>query len=1015
MTLPLSCPWRTLPHRAARTSRMPALQGLAAVAFGMLSLSATAASSVVISQVYGGGGNAGAVYRNDFIEIFNRDAAPVSLDGWSVQYASASGASWAVTPLPNVTLQAGQYLLVQQGMGTGGTASLPTPEASGTTAMSATAGKVVLASTTSAVANANAPGVVDLVGFGSTANAFEGAGPSVAPSNTSAILRAGNGCTDSDDNAANFTSAAPTPRNGSTALNVCSNVANAPVVAQCPASFSVPAGAGGATTVSASDADGLVTAATILSGAVSGIALNPVSLSNAAGAAATFSVSAGPAVGAGRYPLTLQFSNNQSQLGQCLLTLNVQAAVATSHTIPQIQGAGASSPHVGTMQTTEGVVTLVLSNGFYLQDPAGDGDLSTSDGIFVFTGAAPTVAAGDRVRLSATVAEFVAGDAARTVTQLTGVSGLVVLSRNNSVAPAGIALPLASAADFERYEGMLVQHVAPLTVSQNFFQGRYGQVTLSAGRLEKPTNRYPARSAQAIAATAANAANMLVLDDRATSQNPNPIPYIGADNTLRAGDSVSGLAGVIDFGLITASNPGPTGYKLQPTATPVFARENPRTAVPAAPQGNVKVASFNVLNFFTTFTDGTTADGLAGQGCSLGVSVIRSNCRGANNLAEFQRQRAKIVAAMVSIDADVYGLMEIQNNGDVAAANLVAALNSVAGANAYAVVPRPGATGTDAIRVAMIYKPSRVTPVGPALSDPDPINNRPPMAQTFAAANGQKFSLIVNHLKSKGSCPAAGDPDADSGDGQGCWNATRVKQAQRLAGVFLPQVQAAANDPDVLVIGDLNAYGAEDPVNSLTASGLVNQIERFVRRSALPYSYVFDGEAGYLDHALASRALDPQVLGVSEWHINADEPSVIDYNTEFKPQDLYTASPYRSSDHDPVIVSLNLQSSVADVSNRLTLVSSGMVYSRAAQTWNTTLSLRNSSGGAISGPLQLELADLPAGVTLAGSSGLRNGVPYVTVAPGDLAPGQTVAVPLNFRNPSKAALSYTPRVYSGNF
>jgi predicted extracellular nuclease len=319
------------------------------------------------------------------------------------------------------------------------------------------------------------------------------------------------------------------------------------------------------------------------------------------------------------------------------------------------------------------------------------------------------------------------------------------------------------------------------------------------------------------------------------------------------------------------------------------------------------VASFNVLNFFTTFGDGTTAFGQSGQGCSLGASVAKSNCRGADNLAEFRRQRAKIVAAMLAIDADVFGLMEIQNNGDVAVAHLAEALNAAAGEQRYAVVPRPEQTGSDAIRVAMIYKPSRLRLAGPALSDASPINSRPPMAQTFIAGNGGSFSLIVNHLKSKGSCPDAGSPDADRGDGQGCWNATRMQQARRLAEVFMPQVRAAAQDPDVLLMGDFNAYGAEDPIRLLGDYGFKNQIERFVRRGGLPYSYVFDGEAGYLDHALASAPLQSQVLGAAEWHINADEPSVIDYNTEFKPHDLYSATPYRSSDQDPVVMSLGLR------------------------------------------------------------------------------------------------------------
>jgi len=803
-----------------------------AVCLATLSASAAAASNVVISQIYGGGGNSGATYKNDFIELFNRGTTSVSMNGWSVQYASAAGTSWQVTPLPSLTLQPGQYLLIQQAAGSGGTTNLPVPDASGNIAMSATAGKVILTNNVSPVTDVRAASVLDFVGFG-TATAFEGAGPAAAPSNTLAIVRASGGCVDSDNNGGDFSAAAPAPHNSSTPFVVCGSVAQ-------------------------------------------------------------------PSV----------------------------------HTIPQIQGSGSTSPFVGTRQTTEGIVTHNVSNGFYLQDPSGDGDPTTSDGILVFTGSAPTVNVGDKVRLTGTVTEFNAGDAGRTVTELTSVSGLTVLSSGHAITPVNLMLPLASANDFERYEGMLVRFTAPLTVSQNYFQGRYGQVTLSAGRLEKPTNRYRAGTPQAMAATVANAANMIVLDDNRTSQNPNPIPYIGTDNTLRAGDTVSNLVGVIDFGLITSSNPGPTGYKLQPTVAPVFTRVNQRSAAPALAGGNIKVASFNVLNYFTTFTDGTNASGESGQGCRQGTTISASNCRGANNLQEFLRQRAKIVAAMTAINADVFGLMEIQNNGDVAVTNLVEALNAAVGQGTYAVVPMPsvtGATGDDAIRVAMIYKPRKVRLVSEALADTDPLNNRPPMAQAFSSWNGKRFSVIVNHLKSKSSCPAAGNPDADRGDGQGCWNATRVAQARRLLSTMIPRVQAAAKDPDVLVIGDLNSYGAEDPINTLTAAGLVNQIERFVRPSGMPYSYVFDGESGYLDHALTTASLNPQVVGVTEWHINADEPSVIDYNTEFKPQDLYTATPYRASDHDPVIISLDLQPKGAYMSDKSFVTTPASIYNRATQ------------------------------------------------------------------------------------
>jgi predicted extracellular nuclease len=492
--------------------------------------------------------------------------------------------------------------------------------------------------------------------------------------------------------------------------------------------------------------------------------------------------------------------------------------------------------------------------------------------------------------------------------------------------PTFIVFPEANEGDLERYEGMLVAINAPLTVSQNYFEGRYGQVTLSAeGRLLKPTNLYPASSAGAIALANDNARRRIIMDDGSSLQNLNPIPYIGADNTLRAGDTVAGVTGVIDYGLVTSSANGASDYKIQPALSPVITRDNPRTAVPASVGGNVKVASFNVLNYFTTFTDGNSASGQTGQGCMLGGSSSAANCRGADNQAEFTRQRDKIISAIRAISADVVGLMEIQNNGNTALQNLVDGLNAAMGAGTYAAIALPpGGTGTDAIRVAMIYKPTKLTPVGTAVSDIDPIHNRPPLAQTFSAPNGEKFTVLVNHFKSKGSCPAsATDPDADQGDGQGCWNALRVQQAQELLG-FIGTRSASVGDNDVIVIGDLNAYGKEDPILTLSNGGLEDEIARY---NNTDYSYVFDGESGYIDHALATASLAGQITGTGHWHINADEPSVIDYNTEFKQPvcptcspDLYTPSPYRASDHDPVLVGLNLVKQIGGSAGRDTLV-----------------------------------------------------------------------------------------------
>jgi predicted extracellular nuclease len=384
-------------------------------------------------------------------------------------------------------------------------------------------------------------------------------------------------------------------------------------------------------------------------------------------------------------------------------------------------------------------------------------------------------------------------------------------------------------------------------------------------------------------------------------------------------------------------------------------------------------------------------------------------------MLEFVRQRDKIVASLSAINADVVGLMEIQNNDDIAVSYLVEQLNAALGAGTYAVVPKPAATGTDAIRVAMIYKPKSVSLVGAALSDGNAMNNRAPIAQTFKAANGGRFSLVVNHLKSKGGCSGSTGGDADSGDGQGCWNATRLAQVERLRDYFLPQVKAAANDADVLIVGDMNAYGMEDPIRVLNAAGYVNEIERFVRPAGTPYSYVFGGESGYLDHALASTSLSAQVAGVTEWHNNADEPDAIDYNIEATGQDPYVANPYRASDHDPVVVSLNLAPTFADVTAAAKIAKSGFTLNRVSGKYSGTVTITNTSGAPMTGPLQLELQGLRAGVTLDGKSGDHDGAPYLTLPIASLAAGACVTVTTVFTNPSKTRFGYTAKLFSGSF
>ena len=873
---------------------------------GLITLSGGAlAASVVISQVYGGGGNSGAPYKNDYVELFNAGSSAVSLNGMSVQYASATGTGnfGQVVALPNVTLQPGQYYLVKEGAGAGAGVDLPTPDATGTAAMAKDNGKVVLVNSKDALAcnggstactTAQKALIIDLVGYGS-ANFYEGtAAPAV--SNTLAAFRKDSGCQDTNSNSADFSTGAPAPRNTATAVHQCSGPepVNKPIVTTCPA-LTVDRGVGGSIAISGSDEDSIVNGLTATGSLPAGITLNNVVLSSADGGKATASVSVAASVATGTYTVPLHFTNNEAQTADCSVQVTVQAGSAVTR-IYEIQGEGSSSPLVGQTVTTEGVVTAIISTGFYLQDEQGDGNPLTSDGVFVYT-ATSGIAVGQKLRLTATVAEYY------TVTELKDVSNVQILGNGIAITPTDISLPEDQEGDLERYEGMLVRIVSPMTVTQNYFLGRYGQMTLSAqGRLETPTNRYRPGTPEVLAMSDENARRRILLDDGSSSQNPTPTPYIGEDNTVRAGDTVDSLTGVIDYGLATSSTSGWSDYKLHPTVTPTFVRANPRTTAPEPLEGTLKVAAFNVLNYFTTFTDGTNVSGQTGQGCKLGSSVAKSNCRGADNLTEFQRQQAKIVAAITAIDADVVGLMEIQND-NVALQNLVNALNAKVGSTVYAPITgvTGGGTGTDAIAVSMIYKPAKVSPVGAAISDSNSIHNRPPLAQTFqSVAEGEKFSVLVNHFKSK-SCSSAAGADSDQGDGQSCYNDRRKQQASALLG-FIEQIKSRAGDNDVLVIGDLNAYGAEDPIHMLTTGGLTDLVKHYV---AEPYSYTFDGASGTLDHALATASLAEQVTGATQWRINTDEPEVINYNTEYKTQDLYSATPYRSSDHDPVIVGLN--------------------------------------------------------------------------------------------------------------
>ncbi|WP_113953010.1 ExeM/NucH family extracellular endonuclease [Arenicella xantha] len=591
-------------------------------------------------------------------------------------------------------------------------------------------------------------------------------------------------------------------------------------------------------------------------------------------------------------------------------------------TIPEIQSNSASSPLVNQQVSTSGIVTAAFTSsdqlkGFFLQDPVGDNDVSTSDGIFVYNQDA-AVSVGDQITLDATVVEFFE------FTELSNVANLVVVSSGNTLpAPVQVTLPETTDGELEQYEGMLVEIVSPMTISQNFFLPRFGQMTLSspddngnAGRLYQPTNIFSAGSPEALALEAENARRTLILDDgqdvSGFGDNPDPVPYIGKNpaSVIRAGDTVSNLVGVLDYGRINANSPPSRDYRLHPTEAPSFTAANPRQSTPTNPGGSVTVASFNVLNYFTT---------LDGNGSICGP-LANQDCRGADSANELTRQQDKIVSALIAMNADVVGLIEIENNGFGAGSaiqTLVDAVNAKAGVTKYAVLPiNEGVTpglGGDAITVGFIYQPSRVTSIGTVTtletgafseSITDGGRSRQPIAASFReGASNQVFTAVINHFKSKRAPSSVqGNGNDDSGDGQGSWNLRRTEAANDLAD-WLASDPTGVNSGDILILGDLNAYAKEDPMLALAAKGYTDLIKAHNGQNS--YSYSFDGMAGSLDHALASTSLQAKVTGVTQWHINTDEPPMLDYNTEFNPDGYYQDDSFRASDHDPVIVGLD--------------------------------------------------------------------------------------------------------------
>jgi len=454
--------------------------------------------------------------------------------------------------------------------------------------------------------------------------------------------------------------------------------------------------------------------------------------------------------------------------------------------------------------------------------------------------------------------------------------------------------------------GQVITVTGDLVVVDTYDLVRRGQVKVARDRLYIPTSRIDPNDADPRATSFSGGSNVakvtqaqefndqatLIIDDGSAEENifpPTLFPNLGKTHpTVRVGSTLAGVSGkLVKAGknlLLVPNRP------LQWTPA-----ERPQR--PDVGQANVTVSSFNVLNYFTTIDDG------------------RNNARGADSESELKRQEAKLVSAIIALQADVIGLMEIENNLD-AENRLVAALNREVGKDVFKGCGLPDGFraapgGQDSIRVGIIYRTDRVAPVGEVSMIRDDAFEaaRTPIVQTFKAKTaGKPFTVIVNHFKSKGGASEGDVTNKNKGDGQGAYNATRRSEALAICN-YIDEQSQDGEPPRILVIGDLNAYDQEDPIDAMRSKGLIdlreslNQGRSTVGESA-DYSYIYMGQCGSLDHAMATQPLAADVSGMATWHINADEPRFLDYNQEYNPKSLYQANPFRSSDHDPVLIGI---------------------------------------------------------------------------------------------------------------
>jgi uncharacterized repeat protein (TIGR01451 family) len=935
-------------HSASRRWRAALLVAVAlALVFGSSERPrASGSTGLVISQVYGGGGNVGAPLKNDFVELFNRGSASVNLAGKSIQYASATGTgNFSSNPIATLSgsLQPGQYYLVQLAGGTNGVA-LPAPDATGTVNMSGTGGKVALVNSPTGVAcnggstpcsGGQLAQIIDLVGWDG-ANFFEGAA-APATTNTTAAIRKGTGCTDTDSNASDFTTGGPTPRNTSSATHTCPvgppPTSTPPTGTGLATPPTVPTGTQTLLTVSVTPGTNPTSTGLSVSADLSPIAGSTMQTffddqSNGdltpGDNVFSYQMTIPSGTSTGSKTLTATIADAQARTTTATIALSVALPPPTVVAIHDIQGSSITSPLAGERVSTIGVVTGVKSNGFFIQAQQGDGDPQTSEGVFVYTGSSLPSAAGvgNLVSVIGTVQEY------QSMTEISGALTVTGISTGNAL-PAAVRLsaadvdPAGGTDQLERYEAMRVQVDSLTVVAPTDGGGVFYGVFAGVGRPFREPGIAP--SAPIIPGMPAGVPRF--------DGNPE---RLGVD-----GDAIGAHVINVTTNAIVTDVVGPLDYSsgtytIDAEATPTFTGNLSAIPVPEVAEGQFTVASFNMLNF-TSNADRMTKASLAIRSVMRMPDII--GVEEVNNLATLQAlaNRVNADAGIDSLGYTAYlkGTDGSQNVGFLVRSSVAVTTVTEEGKNATFVDPRDGSI--------------------------DLLNDRPPLVLRGTVVDprgGPAFPLavIVNHLRS------LIDVDTDSPTGV-FTRAKRRAGAEFLANLIQGYQLAGEH---VASVGDYNAYqfndgyvdvigtilGAPTPADHvlLASADLVNPNFTDLIDYATAgerYSYVESGNAQTLDHVIVSPNMLPRVAALAYARNNADFPQ--GYASD-------ATRPERASDHDPAVAYFTFPT--ADLSVRASAAPPNPVLSGSALTY--TITARNGADDDAIGVTMT--ATLPPGV-----------------------------------------------------